>query len=171
MLMASAGGPFHVMTPSLSGGASSLAVKPAAASVDLYAGDFKGKNYYSQTPADSSGTGNITVTSGDTITWTIDPGNKSWHSITSLPNAPEQFDSSIMSSGGDSFSHTFIIPGEYGYYCENHASFNVIGGVVVTTGSQVGTITVVATPEPGTISILGVVALFGLIHRRRRMTN
>ena len=176
MLMAGAGGGPQVATPSLSGRsaspASSRVVPSTATSYDLFVGDtISGFNYYSHDSGQSSQMGNLTVAVGDTITWIMDQGSRRAHTISTLPNAPVQFDSGFLFSVGDSFSYTFTTPGEYGYYCENHASYNNIGGVIVTSGTQVGTITVVAAPEPGAISILGIAALVGLVQRRRKMTK
>lgn len=60
---------------------------------------------------------NVTVSPGETVTWT-------WagapHSATSdLQSGPEVWDSGIISTG--SFSHIFRTPGTYKFYCRIHS--------------------------------------------------
>ena len=151
----------------LTGVAPNAAAASPQASDDLYVGDHSGNNYYSQSPSDPTGNGNITIHVGDTLTWTMDQGTHAAHTVTTVPDAPEQFDSGFLFSPGDSFSHTFTIPGEYRYYCENHAGYNLVGNQYVTYGTQVGTIEVLPLPEPSA-AMMAIGGSMLLVNRRRR---
>ena len=166
MMTAALGGP-QIATPSLAGANTTESIQPAEASFNLFAGDQPGINYYSKGSGNTGGPGNITVKVGDTITWTMDQGTHAAHTITSLPGTPESFDSGFLFSPGDTFSHTFLKPGSYTYYCSNHAGYNLVNGVAVPFGTQVGTISVVAVPEPGAVGMAVIGGFMGLVRRRR----
>jgi len=61
---------------------------------------------------------NLTVHSGDTVTWTNNDGAS--HTATST-SGPASFDSGIISGGG-TFSFTFTTTGTYDYQCNLHTS-------------------------------------------------
>ena len=166
MMTAALGGP-QIATPSLAGATATESIQPAEASFNLFAGDQGGTNYYSKGSGNTGGPGNITVKVGDTITWTMDQGTHAAHTITSLPGTPESFDSGFLFSPGDTFSHTFLKPGSYTYYCSNHAGYNLVNGVAVPFGTQVGTISVVPVPEPGAVGMAVIGGFMGLVRRRR----
>ena len=164
------GGP-QITTPSLAAANATQSAQPAVDSFNLFAGDNSGFNYYSKGSGNTGGTGDITVTVGDTVTWTMDQGTHAAHTITSLPGDPESFDSGFLFSPGDTFSHTFLTPGSYTYYCSNHAGYNLVNGVAVPFGSQVATIRVVAAPEPGAVWMAIIGGFLGLVRRRRSSTS
>ena len=84
----------------------------------------------------------LTVTVGDTVTWTMAPGDP--HTVTSgTYNAsgvhPDGlFDSNTLVAG-QTFSYTFTVAGEIPYVCEIHADSGMVGRVVVQAA---------ATPQP-----------------------
>ncbi len=115
----------------------------------------------------------LTVTAGDTVTWTNDDAVT--HTATSTTGA---FDSGDLAPGA-SFSFTFTTPGTYDYLCTPHPSMT--GRIVVqaapapapTTGG--GTIPDVAARPAGSGSpalALGILAVGAaglmVISRRRR---
>jgi predicted lipoprotein with Yx(FWY)xxD motif/plastocyanin len=72
----------------------------------------------------------ITITVGDTVIWTNSQGSHNVNGRQStFPSNPESF-------GNDAgmdwvFSHVFTIPGIYNYQCDPHASFGMVGKVIV----------------------------------------
>ena len=164
MVMKAAVGGSQITTPSLAGANATNSIQPAQASFNLFVGDQTGINYFSKGDVNTGGPGNITVSVGDTITWSIGQGSHALHTVTSLPGTPESFNSGFLFSGG-LFSHTFLKPGSYPYYCSIHAGYNLVNGVAVPFGTQVGTINVV--PEPGVLGILVIGGFAGLVRRRR----
>lgn len=95
-----------------------------------------------------------TINLGDTIHWIWDEG---FHSTTSAAGQLESWDSGAGS--GPSYDHTFTNLGTFDYYCSVHG-FDAGGG---NAGGMSGSITV--TPEPATMTVLGLGAL--LLARRR----
>jgi len=106
----------------------------------------------------------LEVTAGTTVTWLNT--NKQGHSVTAyesgLPDGAEYFASGDFdseaaardawgnSSGGtmfegQTFEHTFEVPGEYPYFCIPHEVGGMVGTVVVTeesaTATEAGTAT------------------------------
>ena len=82
----------------------------------------------------------VTVTPGDTVTWTQSGSNP--HSVTADDGS---FDSSencppVCMRNGDSFEHTFDEAGEFGYHCKIHGS---------PGQGMSGTVVVEAAGEPG----------------------
>lgn len=103
----------------------------------------------------------ITITAGDTVHWIGDSGG---HTVTSdLPSTDANFFDAFLNPG-DTFDHTFNTPGVYRYHCAVH---DFQDGNGVWQGSQIGTITVVAAPEPTALACLALTA-GGLVARRRR---
>jgi len=105
----------------------------------------------------------LEVTAGTTVTWLNT--NKQGHSVTAyeagLPEGAEYFASGGFDSEqaareawanstngtlfeGQTYEHTFEVPGEYPYFCIPHESGGMVGTVVVTEG------TATETAEPGT---------------------
>ena len=67
----------------------------------------------------------VKVKVGDTVVWT--QVDKVKHTVT-VVSGPENFDSGLLTAG-QTFSHTFTIPGEYSYKCTPHP--NMRGKVIV----------------------------------------
>lgn len=111
-----------------------------------------GDTYYDQA--------DITIQAGDTVQWNWQGGI---HTVTNdNPNSPEYFDSGVLIGAGQTYSHTFTQPGTYRYYCSIH-DYQVDG---VWQGPQIGTVTVVAAPEPA-VSGLALISLAAIIRRTR----
>ena len=75
----------------------------------------------------------ITVSQGDTVTWTVTKAIGEPHSVTSgtPQDAGKMFDSGInLTDNGQSFQHTFNDAGEFLYFCVVHAT-TMTGKVVV----------------------------------------
>lgn len=82
----------------------------------------------------------ITVQVGDTVRWintsplvhsaTADPEKAVKDDSVRLPEGAETFDSGIMTQG-DTFEHTFTVPGEYVYFCIPHEADGMIGRITV----------------------------------------
>ncbi|WP_262178423.1 plastocyanin/azurin family copper-binding protein [Haloarcula laminariae] len=108
----------------------------------------------------------IEVSAGTTVTWLNT--NKQGHSVTAyesgLPDGADYFASGGFdseeaardawgnSSGGtmfegDTFEHTFEVPGEYPYFCIPHETGGMVGTVVVTGESATPTEAVTATTD------------------------
>lgn len=70
----------------------------------------------------------VTVSVGDTVTWTVTKSIGEPHSVTSgkvgEPNAGSVFDSGIASltNDGQTYQHTFDKPGEVDYFCTVHGA-------------------------------------------------
>jgi plastocyanin len=143
-----------VVTPTLSSG-----IQAPASTQGVHVGS----NYYTSNSGDPFG--NVTITAGDTIEWVFDAGN---HTVTStLPqNDPQYFDSMYVAQGGTIYSHLFNTPGQYTYYCQLH-SFSTGNGNYA--GPQVGTITVVAAPEPAGLGFIAVTGLLALRRNRKQV--
>ncbi len=82
----------------------------------------------------------VTITQGGTVKWentsqivhtvTADPELANVPSSVKLPEGAETFNSGSMAAG-ETFSHTFDVPGEYRYFCIPHESAGMIGTVIV----------------------------------------
>lgn len=72
----------------------------------------------------------ITINVGDTVVWTNSQGNHNVNGNQStFPDNPESFGNAV--GMGWVFSHVFTIPGTYDYQCDPHASFGMVGKVIV----------------------------------------
>ena len=63
---------------------------------------------------------NVTVDMGDTVTWTWDDTLP--HTVTSIGDSLDDFDSGTLTGSNEEFSHTFNIEGSYAYACNFHPS-------------------------------------------------
>src|SRR5262245_50087151 len=82
----------------------------------------------------------VIVHAGDTVEWkntssmphtvTADARRAAEGKEVVLPPGAAPFDSRTMSPGG-SYRHTFTVPGTYKYICVPHASFGMLGEVIV----------------------------------------
>lgn len=87
----------------------------------------------------------ITVEVGDTVTWrndsqvehtvTADPELAREADSVSLPEGAETFDSGIVAPG-ETFQHTFTVPGRYRYFCIPHEAAGMVAEVVVEEASD-----------------------------------
>ena len=83
----------------------------------------------------------VTVRVGDTVEW-VNFGRLIGHTVTAdpheslqpqhvvLPPGAEAFDSGLLPPG-ESFRHTFTVPGRYVYFCESHEAEGMVGEVIV----------------------------------------
>lgn len=81
----------------------------------------------------------VTVTAGDTVTWTQSGSNP--HSVTADDGSFDSHENCppACMGEGDTFSETFNTPGEFGYFCKIHGSEGgqgMAGTVVVQTVEQ-----------------------------------
>ena len=96
----------------------------------------------------------VTVAPGEAVIWSFE----AFHTSTSdTETGPEVWDSGFLASG--TFSHTFMTPGSYPYYCQVHSvpGGTAMNGVVVVSGAGVTptptpTTTVTPTVPPSTPS-------------------
>jgi plastocyanin len=97
-----------------------------------------GSNYFCSVSFDGS-VCETDITAGDTVTWNVVAGS---HTVTEcsagFAACPPSggFDSGILIDG-QTFSHTYDVPGTYPYRCELHTS-EMLGTIIVTA----------ATPSP-----------------------
>lgn len=84
---------------------------------------------------------NLTVSVGDTVTWTND--DTAPHTVT-VTNGPEKFNSPTLQQG-QTYTFTFTKPGTYSYYCAVHPDMKA---AVTVQGSTPPTTT--TTPAPTT---------------------
>lgn len=83
----------------------------------------------------------VTVPAGTTVTWrntssmvhtvTANPALANEPGHVSLPDGAKTFNSGLLQPG-QSFSHTFTVPGEYRYFCIPHEGAGMLGTVTVT---------------------------------------
>jgi plastocyanin len=126
----------------------------------------------------------ITVSQGDTVTWTVTKAIGEPHSVTSgtPEDAGKIFDSGInLRDNGQSFQFTFDEPGEFLYYCVVHAT-NMTGKVVVLAPGASAPPSVEPPPSEqetgipaerrlvaGTVLAISLVLMFGMAWLWRRM--
>lgn len=82
----------------------------------------------------------VTIQKGQTVQWknggliihtvTADPDQAVRAADVHLPEGAQTFDSGDLQQG-DSFRHTFDVPGEYVYFCVPHEADGMVGKVVV----------------------------------------
>jgi plastocyanin len=83
----------------------------------------------------------LTVARGATVTWrntsqlvhtvTDDPSKAANQADAQLPSGVEAWDSGDVNPG-QTFTHTFAVPGTYKYFCQPHETAGMVGTVVVT---------------------------------------
>jgi plastocyanin len=83
----------------------------------------------------------LTVAKGTTVTWrngsqmlhtvTDDPSKASNKADAALPSGAEAWDSGGINAG-QTFTHTFDVPGTYKYFCIPHESAGMTGTIIVT---------------------------------------
>ena len=83
----------------------------------------------------------ITVARGTTVTWTnvgvmphtvtTDPSKASNKANAVVPAGVQPWDSGVI-NGGQSWSHTFTVSGDYTYFCLPHEQLGMIGTITVT---------------------------------------
>ena len=132
----------------------------------------------------------ITVSQGDTVTWTVTQSIGEPHSVTSgtPQDSGKIFDSgigeggnSILKDDGQSFQHQFTEAGEFLYYCVIHPA-EMTGKVVVLAPGASPPPSVEPPPSEeetgvsgerrlfaGTILVLALVLMFGMAWLWRRM--
>ncbi len=71
----------------------------------------------------------VTIKAGSTVVWVNDSGVV--HTSTSDTGDAVTWDSSVISTGGGSFSFVFTKPGTYPYHCSFHSFMH---GTIVVTG-------------------------------------
>jgi plastocyanin len=121
---------------------SDSAITPASAStVDVYVFD-------AEFSTDSTGStlADPVIHVGDSVVWHWVSGV---HSVTSVSGIPESFNSGDR-FGGPDFPHTFTHAGTFDYFCDIHGFDN--GDT--TAGGMSGQVTVLAVPEPFSLSVL-----------------
>ncbi len=82
----------------------------------------------------------VTVTVGDVVEWrntsnlrhtvTADPAEAAYRGDVHLPEGAEPFNSGFIEPG-DTWQHTFEVPGTYRYFCIPHEATGMIAEVVV----------------------------------------
>jgi len=101
----------------------------------------------------ASGSTTTTIHTGETVTWTWTGANP--HSATSGPcsaadcTADGLFDSGIL-RGAHTFTHTFLDPGTFDYFCVVHDPM-MHGSIVVEGAPACGTITLTPGSLPGAL--------------------
>ena len=126
----------------------------------------------------------ITVSQGDTVTWTVTKAIGEPHSVTSgtPEDAGKIFDSGInLTDNGQSFQHTFNEAGEFLYFCVVHAT-TMTGKVVVLAPGASAPPSVEPPPSEqvtgvpaerrliaGAILAISLVLMFGMAWLWRRM--
>ncbi|HEV2109315.1 MAG TPA: plastocyanin/azurin family copper-binding protein, partial [Thermomicrobiales bacterium] len=88
----------------------------------------------------------LTINVGDTVTWTTvgaaphtstaDPEQALDPEFVKLPEGAETWDSGLVPTG-ESFSHTFEVPGEYVYFCTPHQMVGMVASLTVVEGGEV----------------------------------
>lgn len=78
----------------------------------------------------------ITIKSGDTITWLN--VTEDMHNAVSdnVPKGAEGFESPMLEEEGQKWSHTFTNSGTYSYHCHPHAAMGMRGTVIVDHPSK-----------------------------------
>jgi plastocyanin len=75
---------------------------------------------------------NLTISVGDTVTWTNLNGFHNVNGDQSVyPDNPESFSNGNASSSAWTYQYVFTIPGTYTYQCDPHAGLGMVGTVTV----------------------------------------
>ena len=78
----------------------------------------------------------VSVSSGDTVTWTQVSGAHNVNgSLSTFPSNPAGFSSGSVAGGTWTYSFQFTVAGVYNYQCDPHIP-SMVGTVTVTAGSQ-----------------------------------
>jgi plastocyanin len=98
---------------------------------------------------------NITINVGDTVTWTDRQGNHDTVSGASgdangVWNSNDQYHR--LMTPGETFSHTFNVPGTFPYYCTPHWTFGMIGTVRVIAVNSRPTVAITNPANGATFS-------------------
>lgn len=82
----------------------------------------------------------VTIAVGGTVEWnntsllvhtvTADPDKATLPTSAALPDGAEAFDSGLLQTG-QTFEHTFTVPGTYRYFCIPHEGALMVGEIVV----------------------------------------
>lgn len=82
----------------------------------------------------------LTITAGDTVTWTNNGGTHNVDGRTATyPTNPASFYSGAASGSSWVFSHTFTAAGSYTYDCTPHVGFGMVGTITVNPAQPVTT--------------------------------
>lgn len=78
----------------------------------------------------------ITIQSGDTVTWVN--AQDDMHNVMSesLPKGVKPFESPMLEKKGQKWSHTFTQSGTYAFHCHPHAGAGMRGTVIVDQPSK-----------------------------------
>jgi plastocyanin len=134
-----------VLLASACGGSSVPANKPASASATASTDPSSTEpgRTYSVTLNDSNRfqPASLTIPRGATVSWTNagqtthtvtgDPAKAINNTDAALPSGAQAWGSGSL-AGGQSFSHTFDVPGIYKYFCVPHESIGMVATVTVT---------------------------------------
>jgi plastocyanin len=84
----------------------------------------------------------LSVQRGATVVWTNtgqvphtvtdDPSKAINQADAALPSGAQPWDSGLI-NGGQTYSHTFDVPGQYTYFCIPHESLGMVGRVTVSS--------------------------------------
>jgi hypothetical protein len=106
--------------------------------------------------------GTLTISVGDTVTWTNNSSSDTPHTSTSDTGA---WDSGTVNVG-QSFSHTFASAGTFPYHCSFHQAQGMVGTIVVQgSATQPGSTSTAGSPLPNTGSspLTGPIVILGLL--------
>lgn len=79
----------------------------------------------------------LTVKSGDTVTWVNAQDDIHEVMSESVPDGAETFESPTMEKKDQKWSYTFTHSGTYKYHCHPHAALKMFGTIIVDTPSEV----------------------------------
>ncbi len=85
----------------------------------------------------------VFVQPGDTVTWT----NMAGHDTASIEGMLPDGATGWQSKMGETYSHTFEVPGAYLYKCNPHVSMGMIGAIVVGDHNPVNLASIQEHPE------------------------
>jgi len=78
----------------------------------------------------------ISIQSGDTITWVNVQDDMHNAVADSSPIGAERFESPMLEEENQKWSYTFEISGSYSYHCHPHAAMGMVGSVIVDRPSE-----------------------------------